>query len=162
MQELINKAQVLVEALPYIKKFAGEYFVIKYGGQAMVSRELKQSVVLDIALLQHIGVKPVVVHGGGKEVTALMERLGLKASFVGGLRVTDRETMELVEMVLAGKVNSEIVSLFNCSGGEAVGLSGKDAALFLGRKRPPVKVREGGKEQLVDLGYAGEITQVNT
>lgn len=162
MQALINKAKVLIEALPYIKKFTGEYFVIKYGGQAMVSQELKESVVLDIVLLQQIGVKPVVVHGGGKEVTSLMERLGLEASFVGGLRVTDRETMELVEMVLAGKVNSEIVSLFNCAGGSAVGLSGKDGGLFLGKKRPPVKVCEGGEEQLVDLGYAGEITQVNT
>ncbi len=161
MQDLIYKSSVLIESLPYIKKFAGKTFVIKYGGHAMVNEELKRSVVLDIILLKYIGINPIVVHGGGQEVTHFMERLGMKAEFSEGLRITDKKTMEVVEMVLVGKVNKDIVSLFNIQGGKAVGLCGKDGNLFVGNKRPPVKVNNKGKESYVDLGYVGDITKVN-
>ncbi len=162
MQELVDRAQVLIEALPYIQKFAGETFVIKYGGQAMVSCELKKSVVLDIILLKFIGINPIIVHGGGAEVTQLMERLGMKAKFVNGLRVTDKEAMELVEMVLVGKVNKEIVGLFNSQGGQAVGLCGKDAELLVGEKHAPLTCKNAtGEEEQVNLGFVGEVTHVN-
>ena len=161
MQDLIYKSNVLIESLPYIKKFAGKIFVIKYGGHAMVNEELKRSVVLDIILLKYIGVNPIVVHGGGQEVTKHMERLGLKAKFAQGLRITDESVMEIAEMVLVGKVNKELVSLFNVQGGKGVGLSGKDANLFVGDKRPPVKVNNNGVENYVDLGFVGDITKVN-
>lgn len=161
MEELISKAGVLVEALPYIRKFAGKTFVIKYGGKAMVNDELKESVAKDIVLLKFIGINPIVVHGGGNEITVLMDKLGKKADFVGGLRVTDKETMEMVEMVLVGKVNKQIVNLINQHGGRAVGLSGKDSSILMAQKRPPVNIMVEGKEQYVDLGYVGDITQVN-
>ncbi len=161
MQELIAKAEVLIESLPYIKKFSGKTFVIKYGGQAMVSTALKKSVILDIILLKYIGINPVVVHGGGKEVTDFMTRLGLKSKFVQGLRVTDRETMEIAEMVLSGKINKEIVSIFNSQGGKAVGLSGKDSNLFVGKKHTSLKLEGQEKESDVDFGFVGDITKVN-
>ncbi len=161
MQELIAKAEILIEALPYIKKFSGKTFVIKYGGQAMVSDALKKSIILDIILLKYIGINPVVVHGGGKEVTDFMARLGLKSRFVQGLRVTDKETMEIAEMVLSGKINKEIVSIFNSQGGKAVGLSGKDSNLFVGKKHAPLKLEGQEKESDVDLGFVGDITKVN-
>ena len=159
MNELIGKAEVLIEALPYLRTFADKTFVIKYGGQAMVSQELKKSVMMDIILLKFIGINPIVVHGGGSEVTHLMDRLGKEAVFANGLRVTDAETMELVEMVLVGKVNKEIVGLINQFGGKAVGLSGKDSNLLVARRRPPERVN--GSDQLVDLGFVGDITKVN-
>jgi acetylglutamate kinase len=161
MDSLIAKAGVLIEALPYIRKFAGKTFVIKYGGHAMVSEELKNSVTQDIVLLKFIGINPIVVHGGGGEITALMEKLGKKALFAGGLRVTDKETMEVVEMVLIGKINQEIVSLLNKHGGRAVGLSGKDSNLLMARKRPPVQVFVEGKEQSIDLGCVGDVVTVS-
>ncbi len=161
MNSLIAKAGVLIEALPYIRKFAGKTFVIKYGGHAMVSEELKNSVTQDIVLLKFIGINPIVVHGGGGEITALMEKLGKKALFAGGLRVTDKETMEVVEMVLIGKINQEIVSLLNKHGGRAVGLSGKDSNLLMARKRPPVQVFVEGKEQSIDLGCVGDVVTVS-
>ncbi|NLM23016.1 MAG: acetylglutamate kinase [Firmicutes bacterium] len=158
MNGLIAKAQVLVEALPYIRAFSGKFFVVKYGGHAMINEELKASVILDIVLMKFIGIKPILVHGGGNEINEVMERLGKKPRFVNGLRVTDQETMEIVEMVLMGKVNRQIVSLVNRYGGKAVGLSGKDANLLQARRRPPEEV-DGEK---VDLGLVGEITRVNT
>jgi acetylglutamate kinase len=161
MNSLIAKAGVLIEALPYIRKFAGKTFVIKYGGHAMVSEELKNSVTQDIVLLKFIGINPIVVHGGGGEITVLMEKLGKKAFFAGGLRVTDKETMEVVEMVLIGKINQEIVSLLNKHGGRAVGLSGKDSNLLMARKRPPVQVFVEGKEQSIDLGCVGDVVTVS-
>jgi acetylglutamate kinase len=161
MEALIAKAGVLIEALPYIRNFTGKTFVIKYGGQAMISDELKNSVAQDIVLLKFIGINPIVVHGGGKEITALMEKTGKKARFVGGLRVTDKETMEVVEMVLVGKVNKEIVTLLNRHGGKAVGLSGKDSNLLVCRKRSPFQVVVDGKEQYVDLGYVGDVVVVS-
>ncbi|RJX24226.1 MAG: acetylglutamate kinase [Dethiobacter sp.] len=161
MEALIAKAGVLIEALPYIRNFTGKTFVIKYGGQAMISDELKNSVAQDIVLLKFIGINPIVVHGGGKEITALMEKTGKKARFVSGLRVTDKETMEVVEMVLVGKVNKEIVTLLNRHGGKAVGLSGKDSNLLVCRKRSPLQVVVEGKEQYVDLGYVGDVVVVS-
>ncbi|MEW5921319.1 MAG: acetylglutamate kinase [Bacillota bacterium] len=161
MEKLIGKAEVLIEALPYIRNFTGKTFVIKYGGHAMVSEELKNAVAQDIVLLKYIGINPIVVHGGGQEITALMERLGKTANFVDGLRVTDKETMEMVEMVLVGKVNKEIVTLLNRHGGKAVGLSGKDSNLMLAEKRPPKNISVNGVEKTVDLGYVGDILAIN-
>lgn len=157
MIELIAKAEVLIESLPYLRTFADKTFVIKYGGQAMVSDELKKSVMMDIILLKFIGINPIVVHGGGAEVTHMMQRLGKEAVFANGLRVTDKETMEVVEMVLIGKVNKDIVSLINQFGGKGVGLSGKDSNLLVARRRPPERVNG----QMVDLGYVGDIITVN-
>jgi len=161
MEKLIGKAEILIEALPYIRNFAGKTFVIKYGGHAMVSEDLKNSVAQDVVLLKYIGINPILVHGGGTEITALMEKLGKKAKFVNGLRVTDRETMEMVEMVLVGKVGKEIVTLLNKHGGKAVGLSGKDSNLLLAEKSAPVNVTVDGVNQVVDLGYVGDIVAVN-
>ncbi len=161
MNKLIPKAEVLIEALPYMRTFSGKYFVIKYGGQAMVSPELMNSVILDLVLLKYIGVKPVLVHGGGKEVSAVMDRMGKEPEFVNGLRVTDDQTMEIVEMVLNGKINQQIVSLFNQQGGNAVGFSGRDAEILQARRvgQQPVKGDQEGKT--VDLGRVGEIIQIN-
>ncbi len=161
METLIEKAHVLIEALPYIRTFSGKTFVIKYGGQAMVSDELKHAVAQDIILLKYIGINPIVVHGGGKEINSLLERLGIDTRFVGGLRVTDQETMELVEMVLVGKINKEVVNLLNRHGGKAVGLSGKDSDLLVARKRPPAQAMIDGTEHFVDLGFVGDVTDIN-
>ncbi|RQD77690.1 MAG: acetylglutamate kinase [Candidatus Syntrophonatronum acetioxidans] len=161
MKELIAKAEILIEALPYIRAFADKTIVIKYGGQAMVNDELKKMVIVDIILLKYIGLNPILVHGGGAEVTRLMERVGKKAEFQGGLRVTDKETMELVEMVLVGKVNKEIVGLINQYGGKAVGLSGKDSNLIIAQKRLPESLVVEGEEKVVDLGYVGDVTKIN-
>lgn len=153
--ELRERAEVLIEALPYIRQFYGKIFVIKYGGKAMVDEELKKSVVQDIVLLRYVGIVPIVVHGGGPEITELMQRLGKQPKFVRGLRVTDEETAGIAEMVLAGKVNKELVDLINRSGGIAVGLNGKDANLLRASKIPPE--RTGG----IDLGFVGEVEEVN-
>lgn len=161
MDALIAKADILIEALPYIRNFAGKTFVIKYGGQAMVSDSLKNSVSQDIVLLKFIGINPIVVHGGGKEITEMTERFGKKANFVGGLRVTDKETMELAEMVLVGKVNTELVKLVNRHGGRGVGLNGKDSNLLVAQKMPPARVLQDGEESFVDLGYVGDLIRVN-
>lgn len=152
MQDAVNQANVLVQALPYMQRYSGKTFVVKYGGAAMVDERLKAQVMQDIVLLRTVGIKPVLVHGGGKEVSEVMQRMGLQPRFAGGLRVTDAETMEIVEMVLAGTTNKGIVSLIHCAGGKAVGLSGKDGNLLVARKLTP-----GGN----DIGYVGEVTQVN-
>ncbi len=159
--ELISKAEVLVEALPYIRAFSGKIFVIKYGGQAMVSDELKASVIIDLVLLKYIGAHPVLVHGGGKEVNEVMEKLGKKPTFVNGLRVTDDETMEIVEMVLQGKINRQIVSLVNEKGGQGIGLSGKDANMLQARRISPQPPADNPSGEPIDLGRVGEITAVN-
>jgi len=157
MNGLIEKANVLIEALPYIRTFFGRTFVIKYGGSAMIDEELKKSVMLDLILLKYVGVDPVLVHGGGPAINEMMERLGKKPAFVSGLRVTDEETMEIAEMVLAGKVNKEIVSLISKYGGKAVGLSGKDGNMLIARK----KVVVGEDNQEIDLGHVGEVEKIN-
>jgi acetylglutamate kinase len=151
MEQLIAKAKVLIEALPYIKAFWGKTVVIKYGGAAMTEEALKQDVLRDIVLMKYVGMRPVVVHGGGPEITKAMQQLGKTPAFVDGRRVTDRETMEITEMVLVGKLNSAIVSGLNRHGGYAVGLSGKDGGLIQARK-----LVTGG----VDLGFVGEVTSV--
>ncbi|PTL36117.1 acetylglutamate kinase [Candidatus Methylomirabilis limnetica] len=164
VQRGIDKAKILIEALPYIKAFAGKAVVIKYGGAAMTDEELKQSVALDIILMRYVGMQPVVVHGGGPEITRAMERSGLTPTFVGGFRVTDQETMKIVEMVLVGQINQELVALINSSGGSAVGLSGKDGGLIRAKKAGSVAAAEtpvGLVEPGVDLGFVGEIVAVD-
>lgn len=157
----LEKAAILVEALPYIRKFYGKTVVIKYGGHAMVNCELKQAVLTDLVLMKYVGIHPVVVHGGGPEITGMLKRLGIESRFVGGLRVTDQETMEIVEMVLAGKINKEIVATLNRFGGKAVGLSGKDGSLLVARKKLGRVISSSGSEELVDIGQVGEVEQVN-
>lgn len=157
----VEKAAVLVEALPYMQKFAGKTIVIKYGGNAMVNEELKNSVIKDIILMKCVGMRPVVVHGGGPEITGLLKRMGKQSEFVSGLRVTDAETVAVAEMVLVGKINTEIVSLLNHHGAKAVGLSGKDADLIQARKHL-AKVHENGEVREVDIGFVGDVERVNT
>jgi len=152
VQTLIDKAAVLVEALPYIRRFRDSTFVIKYGGHAMVDDELRAQVAVDLVLLKYIGVRPVVVHGGGPQIGATLERLGKASSYVEGLRVTDDETMEVVEMVLGGKINPDIVQLVNRGGGSGVGLSGRDAGMLRVRRK-----RVGGQ----DIGRVGEVVAVD-
>ena len=154
----IRRAEVLLEALPYIREFRGKTVVIKYGGAAMERADLKEPFALDVVLLQLIGFKPVIVHGGGPQIGAMMKRLGKEPKFVGGMRVTDEETIEIVEMVLVGKINKEIVGLINHHGGKAVGVSGKDAGLLRARRRP--HRLPSGEE--VDIGLVGEVEAVNT
>jgi acetylglutamate kinase len=160
MDELVRKAEILVEALPYIQTFAGKTIVIKYGGAAMENDSLKHSVMQDVVLMKYIGMNPVVVHGGGNQISEWMRRVGKEAEFVQGLRVTDAETVEIAEMVLAGVINKEIVSLINLHGGKAVGLCGKDANLIRVQKHYPQVVDENGKTTSVDIGFVGEIVGV--
>jgi acetylglutamate kinase len=156
----MQNVEILVEALPFIKEFHGTTMVIKIGGHAMVSDEVLEETVKDIILLHYIGIKPVVVHGGGPEISEKMEKLGLKPRFVEGLRVTDKETIEVVEMVLDGKINSKIVSMFIKNGGKAVGLSGKDGLLIVAEKKM-MKLKKGFEEVMIDLGFVGETKFVN-
>ena len=160
MDELVRKAEILIEALPYIQTFAGKTIVIKYGGAAMENDSLKHSVMQDVVLMKYIGMNPVVVHGGGNQISEWMRRVGKEAEFVQGLRVTDAETVEIAEMVLAGVINKEIVSLINLHGGKAVGLCGKDANLIRVQKYCPQVVDESGKTTSVDIGFVGEIVGV--
>ncbi len=144
-----QRANILVQALPYIKKYTGKIVVVKYGGNAMINEELKHSVMSDIILLSLIGVKVVLVHGGGPEITDMLGRVGKESKFLGGLRVTDKETVDIVQMVLAGKVNKDLVNLIGKKGGRAVGLSGIDGQMLLASAKNP------------DLGFVGEIEKVN-
>src|ERR1041385_475463 len=146
------RAGVLTEALPYFREFYGKTVVVKYGGNAMIDDRLKGQVIQDIALMHYVGIRPILVHGGGPEISALMKQMGHKPQFVGGLRVTDEATMEIVEMVLTGKTNKGIVALLNRQGAKAVGLSGKDANMIVACK---MESEQG------DLGYVGEVAQVN-
>ncbi len=160
-ERFTEKADVLLEALPYIRRFNGKTFVIKYGGKAMVDQELQSGFAEDIALLKYVGINVVVVHGGGPQIDRLLERLELESRFVRGMRVTDEATMDVVEMVLGGKINKQIVTLINRHGGHAVGLSGKDGELLLARKLL-VRVEEAGRPpETVDIGQVGEIVKVN-
>ncbi|SEA11539.1 acetylglutamate kinase [Selenomonas ruminantium] len=156
-----DKAAILVEALPYIQQFYGKTIVIKYGGNAMINDDLKEKVMQDIALMKYVGIRPVIVHGGGPDITGFLKKVGKESDFVAGLRVTDEETIEIAEMVLDGKVNSEIVNLLNRRGVRAVGLSGKDAGLIKARKKLAT-VYEGEDTKKVDIGYVGEVEQVDT
>src|SRR4026208_1556034 len=135
--ELIERAEGLIEALPYIRAFQGKTLVIKYGGAAMEQADLKEQFAKDVLLLRLVGIRPVIAHGGGPQIGALMKRLGKEPRFVGGMRVTDEETVQIVEMVLVGRINKEIVGLINHHGGKAVGLSGKDGTLIRARRRVP-------------------------
>jgi acetylglutamate kinase len=159
--ECVKKAGVLTEALPYIKAFHQKTIVIKYGGNAMTDEELKKAVVTDIVLMKYVGMNPVLVHGGGPEITAFMEKVGKKCQFVDGLRVSDGETVELAEMVLAGKLNKEIVALINRSGGNAVGVCGKDGGLIIAKKKLH-KCETLNGTTVRDLGFVGEIERINT
>jgi acetylglutamate kinase len=148
VQKLIDKAEVLIEALPYIRRFLDKTIVIKYGGHAMTDAELRASFAVDVVLLKYIGLKPVIVHGGGPQIERTLERLGIQSSFVKGLRVTDHATMEVVEMVLGGSVNREIVELIQRGGGQAIGLTGNDGRMLLVRRRE-------------ELGRVGEVVAVD-
>ncbi|HHU34146.1 MAG TPA: acetylglutamate kinase [Bacteroidetes bacterium] len=155
--EIIKKAGILVEALPYIQALAGKTVVIKYGGNAMINEDLKNSVVEDITLLKYIGLNPVVVHGGGPDINTALKNFNIESEFVNGLRKTDKQTMDVAQMVLVGKTNKEIVSLINQKGGKAIGICGIDGMLFECEKH--YEVVSGEK---VDLGYVGKIKKVNT
>jgi len=161
-QSATNVARVLTESLPYIQRFHGKTVVIKYGGNAMVDEELKRSFARDIVLLKLVGIDPVVVHGGGPQINRLLNRIGKKTEFVQGMRVTDRETMDVVEMVLGGSVNKEIVSLINSLGGKAVGLSGKDGDLIRARPLRLHKSDPGADHtEIIDLGHVGEVESID-
>jgi acetylglutamate kinase len=160
IEEGIGKAGVLVEALPYIQKFTGKTVVIKYGGHAMVDPVLKESVMLDILLLHSVGIRPVLVHGGGPEINSMLKKVGIASQFIQGLRVTDAQTMEIAQMVLVGKLNTEMVSMLNRFGGKSVGLSGKDAQLLQATKKPLKMPNSDGKMEEIDLGLVGEIHTV--
>jgi acetylglutamate kinase len=160
--EWIKKAEVLLEALPYMRRFQGQTLVIKYGGAAMTEPELKAAFARDMTLLQYLGIHLVVVHGGGPQIGQVLAKMNIPTRFVDGLRVTDESTMDVVEMVLAGKVNKEIVNLINTAGGNAVGLSGKDGRLLMGRKIQYYRPREDEPPEIIDIGLVGEVVGVNS
>jgi acetylglutamate kinase len=157
MQEYINKINTIFEAFPYIREFYGKTVVIKYGGNAMIDENLKKSFARDMVLLKYVGVNPVVVHGGGPQIDSLLKKVGKESRREKGLRVTDRETMDYVEMVLVGQVNKEIVNYINLAGGKAVGLSGKDGKLITAKK---IFHEDGGEK--IDIGFVGTVTDVNS
>jgi acetylglutamate kinase len=162
MEKYIEKADILLEALPYIQRFANKIMVIKYGGHAMEDEELKNGFVRDVILLHYIGLNPVIVHGGGPQIDGMLNRIGKKSTFVEGMRVTDEETMDVVEMVLVGQINKEIVSRINSNGGHAVGLSGADGNLIRARKMWAHKRgKEGQEKERIDLGLVGEVESIN-
>jgi len=162
MLDAEKKAGTLIEALPYIQEFYGKTIVIKYGGNAMINEELKQKVMEDVSLLKYVGMRPVIVHGGGPDITQFLKKVGKQSAFVSGLRVTDEETVEIAEMVLDGKVNSDIVNMLNCRGVKAVGLSGKDAGLIRASKKLATVYDEAGKQANVDIGYVGQVAAIDT
>lgn len=161
MENFIGKAEILMEALPYIQRFYGRTFVVKYGGNAMVDEELKTSFAQDMVLLKYVGINPVVVHGGGPQIDQFLEKMGIKSRYVRGMRVTDQETLDIIEMVLVGKVNKEIVGLINRHGGMAVGLCGKDGGLILARKMNLAVSSNGEPPEIIDIGMVGEIIGIN-
>lgn len=159
-EDATTTARVLIEALPYIQKFAGQTVVIKYGGNAMVDEELKSSFARDVVLLKHVGINPVIVHGGGPQISQLLEKTGKASKFVEGQRVTDSETMDIVEMVLGGLVNKEIVELINQHGGRAMGITGKDGRLIRARKLT-LKRQASEAAEVIDLGHTGEVVSID-
>ena len=154
----MDKAKTLIEALPYIRTFFGKTFVVKYGGAAMIDEGLKRDFALDVILMKYVGIDPVIIHGGGTQVGEMMKKLGKEPEFVDGMRITDQETMDVVEMVLMGKINKEIVAIINHHGGRAVGLCGKDGGLIKASKLT-LKPKRG--EEAVDLGLVGKVDYVN-
>jgi acetylglutamate kinase len=158
VEDLVDKARVLLEALPYIRRFSGKTLVIKYGGHAMVDEALKDSFAQDIVLLKFVGMNPVIVHGGGPQIGKMLGQLGIQSTFVRGMRVTDEATMEVVEMVLVGRINKEIVNLINRHGGRAVGLSGKDGELIRARR---MRMTQPGAREHVDIGMVGEVVAID-
>jgi acetylglutamate kinase len=162
MKKSIEKAEILLEALPFIRNFFGKTIVVKYGGNAMVSEELKEDFARDIVLMKYVGINPVIVHGGGPQIGETLDALGIKSEFFEGQRITDKQTIDVVEMVLGGKVNKEIVALINRHGGSAVGITGKDGDLILAKRHRKMKVSpETDRPEIMDLGLVGEIIQVN-
>ncbi len=153
MEKLVEKAKILIEALPYIQMLSGKTVVVKYGGSAMNDDKIKNTILQDLTLLKYVGVNPILVHGGGNEINSMLERLNIKSEFHDGLRVTNKETMEIVEMVLSGKINKQIVSDLNDLGAKAIGISGKDANLIQAKKKT---TKDG-----FDLGYVGQISNIN-
>lgn len=160
MEKLLEKAQVLIDSLPYIRNFYGKTFVIKYGGAAQVEAALKDSFAQDVVLLNFIGIRPVIVHGGGPKISEIMKKMGKEPAFIHGQRVTDKETMDIVEMVLGGLVNKEIVALINSHGGKAVGLSGKDGGLIKAKKKLIKKASVTGEDETIDIGLVGEVESI--
>ena len=162
-QDISNTPKVLAEALPYIQKFHGRTIVVKFGGNAMVDEDLKNSFARDIVLLKLVGINPVVVHGGGPQIGNLLDKIGKESEFIEGMRVTDSETMDVVEMVLGGLVNKEIVNLINNNGGNAVGLTGKDGRLIKAKKMMVTRLTPEMKApEIIDVGHVGEVEEVNT
>lgn len=161
-KEFLYKAEILAEALPYLRMFAGETFVIKYGGSAMGDDSISQTFARDVVLLKLVGINPVIVHGGGPQISKMLEKLKIKSTFIDGLRVTDQETVEIVEMVLSGSINKKIVTEINQAGGTAIGLSGKDAHLISAQKlRRTKKDPDSNIEQILDLGFVGEPVDID-
>ncbi|MBI4384401.1 MAG: acetylglutamate kinase [Nitrospinae bacterium] len=162
MEKYIEKAEVLLESLPFIKKFFDKTIVIKYGGAAMVSDDLKEKFALDVVMMKYIGINPVIVHGGGPQIGKMLEKFGIQSRFIDGQRVTSEEMIDVVEMALGGKVNKEIVSLINRHGGNAVGITGKDGDLIQAKRYRKVKKSpETNRPEIIDLGLVGEIQRVN-
>jgi acetylglutamate kinase len=158
----LRTAATLTEALPYLRRFSGETFVIKYGGHAMGEESLGEAFARDVVLMKQIGINPVVVHGGGPQIGAMLERLAIKSEFIDGLRVTDKDTVGIVEMVLSGQINKQIVTAINAAGGHAVGLSGKDGPLIEAQKlRRTQRDPDSNIEKILDLGFVGEPVQIN-
>ncbi|OUS10950.1 acetylglutamate kinase [Gammaproteobacteria bacterium 54_18_T64] len=159
----LQTANILTEALPYIQKFTGRTLVIKFGGNAMVDEQLKQSFARDIVLMKLVGINPVIVHGGGPQIGELLDKLSIESHFVDGMRVTDSKTMDVVEMVLGGAVNKEIVSLINHAGGKAIGITGKDGQLITARKMVVTRNNpEMEAPEIIDIGHVGEVEHINT
>ena len=161
LEQAMHTADVLTEALPYIQRFEGKVMVVKYGGNAMTDPILESSFARDIVMLKTVGIHPVVVHGGGPQVDNLLKELGRSSDRIDGMRVTDKATMDVVEMVLGGSVNKSIVNLINKHGGRAIGLTGKDASLIRARKLPMIKMDEQGNQQQIDLGFVGDVVSIN-
>ncbi len=162
MEYPIDKAKVLIEALPYIRRFYNKTIVIKYGGSSMEEEAVRKNFALDVVLLKYIGLNPVIVHGGGPQISEMLKRIGKKSQFIEGMRVTDGETMDIVEMVLVGKVNKEIVRLINQQGGKAVGLSGKDGQLIVAKKLKLTRSKGADlPPEIIDIGLVGEVKAVN-
>jgi len=162
IKSLLRTAETLIEALPYLQQFTGETFVIKYGGHAMGNAKLGQQFAKDIVLLKQVGINPVIVHGGGPQIGEMLNQMKIESNFVDGLRITDQRTVEIVEMVLAGSINKQVVTAINDAGGTAVGISGKDGNLIQARKLKKKRITDSNIEKVVDLGFVGEPHSVNT